>query len=239
MSAGVGTLDRSFDNPLPRPAADLSHRQESGLKYSADTSRPPDNWNDLAFDDKGWKTGTAGFGYGDDDDVTVLADMRNHYSAVYLRKRFDVDRVEQVDSLYLYVNYDDGFIAYLNGKEVASAGVYRRRWDPPRDQHETTGYEPFVIRNANALFKRRENVLAIEGHNATLDSSDFSLDPLLSTRNSTPLTAADYLADIDELQRRLLDQSSYLTRLNFDYQKALPRTSRLGQRNDPARSLRR
>ena len=31
----------------------------------------------------------------------------------------------------------------------------------------------------------------------------------------------DYLVDIDELEHRLLDQSSYLTRLGFDYQRAL------------------
>jgi hypothetical protein len=190
-------------------------------KYSADGSQPPADWKETGFNDDRWKSGPAGFGYGDADDETVLSDMRNRYTAVYLRKGFNLAQIGDWDSLYLYVNYDDAFIAYLNGKEVASAAVHRDADTLRVDQHEAAGYELFVIRNAKALLRRGANVLAIEGHNVTADSSDFSLDPLLATRKIDGPTAADYLADIDELQRRLLDQSSYLTRLNFDYQRAL------------------
>ena len=62
--------------------------------------------------------------------------------------------------------------------------------------------------------------MAIEGHNVSPDRSDFSLDPVLASRRMGVLTVADYLADIDELERRPLDQSSYLTRLGFNYKKS-------------------
>ena len=94
-----------------------------------------------------------------------------------------------------------------------------------------------MIRDAKSLLKPGRNVLAIEGHNVSPDSSDFSLDPFLATRKLEVFSVADYLADIDELERRLLDQSSYLTRLGFDYQKAFDGPASLHQRRDTARSF--
>jgi hypothetical protein len=190
-------------------------------KYYAGTAQPPDDWKQPSFDDSAWKSGPAGFGYGDDDDATVLVDMRNRYTAVYIRKTFELPRPEDVGTLYLAINYDDGFIAYINGVQVASAAVARQAGGIRVAQHEAQGFEAFEIRDARAFLKSGRNVLAIEGHNVSLDSSDFTLDPTLLTRKPGVLTAADYLADIDELERRLLDQSSYLTRLGFDYQAAL------------------
>jgi hypothetical protein len=150
-------------------------------RYSADGSRQPEHWNLATFDDSAWKTGAAGFGYGDDDDHTVLEDMQNRYAAVCIRKTFTVERADDIESLFLYVNFDDGFIAYLNGKRVASAGVHGSAGELRIDQHEAQGDELFEIPSAKSLLKRGVNVLAIEGHNATLDSSDFSLDPFLTT----------------------------------------------------------
>ncbi len=190
-------------------------------KYSAGGSNPPDDWKRVSFDDSMWKSGRSGFGYGDSDDETVLEDMQGRYTAVYIRKNFEIERVDGIDSLYLYVNYDDGFIAYLNGKQVAAASAKRDADGIHVDQHEAGGHEAFVIRDAQSLLRRGRNVLAIEGHNVSADSSDFSLDPVLMSREVGALSPADYLADIDELERRLLDQSSYLTRLEFDYSRAL------------------
>ncbi len=190
-------------------------------KYSAGRSHPPDDWTQASFDDAAWKSGHAGFGYGDSDDATVLDDMRNRYTAVYIRKFFDLERLSGIETLYLYVKFDDGFVAYLNGKQVASASVKQDAGGIRVQQHEAGLYEEFEIHDAKSLLRPGRNVLAIEGHNVSPDSSDFSLDPFLATRTLNALTVADYLADIDELERRLLDQSSYLTRLGFDYQKAL------------------
>ena len=48
-----------------------------------------DDWRQLSFVEDGtWATGQTSIGYGDGDDNTILGDMRNSYSTVYLRKTF-------------------------------------------------------------------------------------------------------------------------------------------------------
>ena len=56
------------------------------LKGTAPFSTPVNAWRDLDFNDTSWLVGVAGFGYGDDDDTTVLDDMRDNYSSIGLRK---------------------------------------------------------------------------------------------------------------------------------------------------------
>ncbi|MEZ4763570.1 MAG: hypothetical protein R3C26_10340 [Calditrichia bacterium] len=36
-------------------------------------SEPPTDWHTLAFNDSQWEWGPSGFGYGDDDDSTIVA----------------------------------------------------------------------------------------------------------------------------------------------------------------------
>ena len=45
----------------------------------------------VAFNDAGWPSGRAPFRYGDGNGGTVLTDMRNNYSTLYLRQSFMVD----------------------------------------------------------------------------------------------------------------------------------------------------
>jgi hypothetical protein len=52
------------------------------LRGRQPASAPADAWQQVDFDDSGWETGPAGFGYGDDDDATVLSDMRGRYATV-------------------------------------------------------------------------------------------------------------------------------------------------------------
>ena len=108
-------------------------KQHGKWKYHAKTGAPPADWSLTKFDDTEWSSGKAGFGYGDDDDRTVLREMRGRFTSVYIRTSFHVESVDDVETLCLYISYDDGFIAYLNGKRVASAPC-----DPGRDPSSTT-----------------------------------------------------------------------------------------------------
>ncbi|MHC4202645.1 MAG: hypothetical protein ACYSU0_21845 [Planctomycetota bacterium] len=129
----------------------------------------------------GWRAGPAGFGYGDNDDRTVLKNMRHKYTVVYIRRPFSVADPGDVKALELVINYDDGFIAYLNGKEVARAGVPTGSGVEASGmvQHEQGKFERFQIKDLGRLLRRGRNVFAIEGHNTRSSSSDFSLDPYL------------------------------------------------------------
>jgi len=147
-------------------------------------SDPQGDWTTVDFDAKNWKTGKAGFGYDDSHDYRyneTILDMADNYRRLYIRKTFqDVD-VQEAQELGLVIRYDDGFIAYLNGVEIARAAVGEGNGADAREisSHEAKAIEYFPIKNWKGLIKRGVNVLAIEGHNTTLNSSDFTLDPRL------------------------------------------------------------
>lgn len=82
----------------------------------------------------------------------------------------------------LKIRYDDGFIAYLNGTEIVRAGVASGRGKSATgfEGHEARDEDEFELKPEHlALLKRGKNVLAVEGHNEEIDSSDFSLHPRL------------------------------------------------------------
>ena len=87
-------------------------------KYFKGTSFPGSDWNTIGFNDNAWLTGPSGIGYGDGDDATVLSDMENNYITVYMRKTFTVTDPDLVSGLNFTVDYDDGFVAFVNGTEV-------------------------------------------------------------------------------------------------------------------------
>ena len=164
-------------------------------RYLGGRAEPAGNagdWTGLGFSDEDWESGAAGFGYGDGDDATVLSDMRNGYSSVYARRYFELSDPARFAALQLVVDYDDGFIAYINGVEVARAnagapGAIPAHTDLALEAHEAGTAEVFPISDAAAFLVAGTNVLAIVGFNAKLDSSDFSLDP--------ELRAGDVLAE--------------------------------------------
>ncbi len=158
-------------------------------------SVPDEAWKQIGFDDSDWETGPAGFGYGDGDDATILDDMRGSYLTVYIRKKFSVASVAPEAVLELAIDYDDGFIAYLNGWEVA-----RRSMPTGPAMHTTAAAsreagapEIIVLGKAGDLLKEGSNLLAIEGHNSSLTSSDFSLVPALRTAPDTLRNGDTYI----------------------------------------------
>ena len=71
----------------------------------------------------GWSVKTAG-GVGDLDlqpliGTDVRTAMRGNNATAYVRVPFNVDEQEGFDRLRLRMKYDDGFVAYVNGQEVA------------------------------------------------------------------------------------------------------------------------
>ena len=167
-------------------------------RYFKGTVEPPSNWNEIGFDDSDWLSGPIGIGYGDSDDATVLSDMLNGYLSIYARKTFTVADPSAVTELLFSIDFDDGFVAYLNGVEIARYNVIGT--PPPYNTAATTDHEasgsgtnPIEYYDINlGLLVAGTNVLAIQGHNKSLDSSDFSLIPRLQlqeTPRSTEWTA--------------------------------------------------
>ncbi|MBU0678498.1 MAG: metallophosphoesterase family protein, partial [Verrucomicrobia bacterium] len=151
------------------------------FKGTSEPSNPMSDWRQLSFDDSSWAVGPSGFGYEDQDDATVLSDMVNNYWSVYIRRKFTVDNPADIKWLILRIDYDDGFVAYINGTEVwrrglASDPAYNQAASPARESGPAEEIDISFFLN---LLVPGENVLAIQGHNTTLSSSDFSLTPEL------------------------------------------------------------
>jgi hypothetical protein len=148
--------------------------------YHVPTAASDTNWRNLSFNDASWLTGKGGFGYGDGDDSTILSNIR----AVYLRKKFSIaDTLEVVKAIF-NIDYDDGFVAYLNGVEIArnNIGVVGLRPnynayainDKEAEMYKGNDPDSFYV-NLNLLraaLQNGDNVLAVEVHN----NSDFSTD---------------------------------------------------------------
>jgi len=163
-------------------------------------SNPANAWKAVDFDDSSWLTGPAGFGYGDSDDATVLNDMRNNYVSVYIRKEFSASSLPAEEIVKLEIDYDDGFIAYLNGTEIARGNMpggtasYDTR---ASGSHEAGSPENFVLGTVDELLNEGSNILAIEGHNTSLSSSDFSLTPALRSAANTIRTGETWIVETD------------------------------------------
>ncbi len=151
-------------------------------------SSPLTAWRELTFDDSGWLVGQTGIGYGDGDDHTVLGDMQNSYLSVFARTIFTVDDPDAMDELFLKMDFDDGFVAYLNGVEVARVCCGTSGQDFPHDQvatclHEAGGAEYFPIGNPGGILRTGDNILACQIQNYSLGSSDLSFIPSLIKRH--------------------------------------------------------
>jgi hypothetical protein len=72
------------------------------------------------YDDSSWKTGKATLGYGVSGVVTKLGYGNN--VTTYFRKMVSLYSTRKF-TWTLGINYDDGVVVYINGKEVMRAGL--------------------------------------------------------------------------------------------------------------------
>ncbi|MFT5184695.1 MAG: hypothetical protein ACI84C_001828 [Flavobacteriales bacterium] len=168
---------------------------EQEWSYLLPLGQPNANWKQLDYNDSFWSTGNGGFGYGDGDDATTFPAT----PSIYLRKAFEIVDLNDVEEMIFNMDYDDGFVAYLNGVEIARANVGTPGdtpdWDIELDMdHEavlyTGGYpDEFELNDELELLQEGMNVLAVEVHNVTINSSDLSALPFLSVG----LTTADVI----------------------------------------------
>jgi hypothetical protein len=160
--------------------------QGDSCYYRINDSATPVNWYQPGYDDSGWLRGPSGFGYGDDDDATIVPAVMS----VSIRRKFDIPDLNNIVTAMLHVDYDDGFVAYLNGTEIArrnlgTAGIVPA-YDLPTDTWiEASMYqggqpEIFDSPDIAGLLQTGENVLALEVHNSSITSSDLTLIPFFT-----------------------------------------------------------
>ena len=152
-------------------------------KYIVPTSSINENWNNINFDDSAWMEGIGGFGYGDNDDGTIL----DQINSVYFRRVFEINDISKLKKGLIHADYDDGFVAYVNGFEIGrSSNLSDFGSYVPFDANTSfdqeaslyLGYYPDEIildsLDIMNLLIEGQNVLAIQVHNVSTNSSDMS-----------------------------------------------------------------
>jgi len=159
--------------------------ENDSCKLLVPTSDIGTTWQDLAFDDSAWSDANTGVGYerssgyenliGDGGDVEAETYETN--STVYVRIPFSVTTLEGMSQLTFRMKYDDGFIAYLNGTEIASGNKPANpTWNSDASADHGDGlavvFADTDITAQMGLLNVGNNVLAIHGMNGDTGSSD-------------------------------------------------------------------
>lgn len=145
-------------------------------------------WTAPAFNDSTWLSGTTGVGYDRETEYDSLiqtnldAAMDGVNTSAYMRMNFNVEDPSVFSSLTLKMKYDDGFVAYLNGVEVARSNApVSLSWDAAatgfHGEAQVLSFDSFSITAHMDQLVAGDNVLAIHGMNQSLSSSDFLMVP--------------------------------------------------------------
>ncbi len=175
------------------------------MRYLVPTAATPATWNTPDFDASAW-TAAAGTTIGFDSDETTNVGSTSYLpyftvnlgkpvsgvphvmwsvnSCLYTRYSFDVADKAAVASLLLKIKYEDGFVAWLNGVEVArgnfTGSAAYNSITTARIETLALADESFDITTLGLpALRTGTNVLAIQGINGSASSNDFLLAPKL------------------------------------------------------------
>lgn len=156
----------------------------SAWRYNTPASAPPSTWKDSTFDDTAWASGIAPLGYNDAtlnmDCATILSYGSNpasRYPAAYFRKTFKIVNPSVVTGLVIRARVNDGMVLYLNGAEQKR--VHMPEGAISHATLATVSVPPTfwtnILLSASGLVAG-DNVLAVEVHQAAVDSVDLIMD---------------------------------------------------------------
>ncbi len=180
-------------------------------RYRKGTSAPAGNWKSVADStlDATWLTGAGWIGYGDGTAAnaagTTLADMQQTttplntgYRTFIIRRTFTVPAgTPLTDELVLQTDYDDGFIAWIDGALADNAGVTGEiAFDDTTttvSSHEASfgnsspgSVRTTILGTVGSKAAPGTHVLAVQLVNQNLPSSDAVLKVNLFTQTPTP-----------------------------------------------------
>jgi len=157
--------------------------KEQDWKYSDTGTDFGSSWKNADFSDSSWKTGQAEFGYGEDDENTVVSfgpRSSNKQITTYFRKNFSLGNKQNVSDLTLLLKCDDGAVIYLNGNEIqrynmpTGAVDYTTRASGSISGDDESNFHTYFFDGENLI--NGNNVIAVEVHQNSESSSDLSFD---------------------------------------------------------------
>jgi hypothetical protein len=208
-----GSDPRVSAGPIQAPVGTTLVAQNAPKRVFVPLRPVNDAWQGgKAFDDSGWTLVTGGAGSigfdrnargGNRFSLDVGAQMYDLRTSCYVRVPFTfTGDLRDVTGLTLKIRYNDGFVAYLNGLEIARRNFTgAAAWNSAADrQLAADNLESIpIVSFADALWPG-DNVLAIQGLNVSASSSDFLISVELTADESgglqTPARISVYAAPI-------------------------------------------
>lgn len=189
-------IESSYDfNSSQAPTSNLDHTMTARLRASAQGT----------LDIQGTRNGGTSFGVylnGLQVSVPTAAELiqtniqseMTGQTSSFVRYPFTSDR-SQLDTLHFDVNYDSGFVAYLNGVEVARRNLagapgtpvsYDAMASEERPGDAVRIAESIDLSEHTDLLVAGENVLSIHAANSSVDDDDFLIYATLTGTASGP-----------------------------------------------------
>ncbi len=154
------------------------------------------NWIKSDFDDSAWASGPTALGfdakatptYQDLIQTDLRAVLEKLASSLYVRIAFQAAEEDLGKSLRLRVRYEDGFIAFLNGVEIARKNLFgtsvsfSSRAATERPDGDARLYETIQLpASAIRLLVAGKNILAVQALNNLKAGDDLLISPELET----------------------------------------------------------
>ncbi|MHC4352233.1 MAG: lamin tail domain-containing protein [Planctomycetota bacterium] len=223
MSAPTGAIFYTLDGSDPRLSGTPQVQVGTGTTLVAESAEkrvlvpirsPGDTWkNPTGFSDRTWPRGTGspggvGYetasGYENLISLDVESQMHNRSATCYIRIPFTyAGAADEFDLLTLNIRYDDGFVAYINGTEVARRnfnGVpsWNSSASASHPDSEAVQFETIDISGHLGLLQQGSNLLAIHGLNSSATSPDFLISAELVARAAAEEPVDDTLTGATE-----------------------------------------
>ncbi|MBT3842116.1 MAG: hypothetical protein HOF61_08035, partial [Verrucomicrobia bacterium] len=154
-------------------------------KGTKEASSPRTAWTKVDFDNSSWSRGeTPFFNNEKTNGGTELSDMQRKYSTVFLSRKFRVTDPSVLGVGTLQVKADDGFVAWLNGVEIASlhkpTSTLRYSSQATKSNREPIKWHVTSLHNMSETAEKGWNVLSVMLLNFRKSNSDAYLDVRLS-----------------------------------------------------------
>jgi hypothetical protein len=186
---GTGSTDLSFDLELSAQRDFPSTLVAGGSvwKYRDTGVAPTADWTLTSYNDAAWASGPARLGYGGDGEATTVgfgSDAQNRHVTTWFRHAFSVSDPSVFDALKVDLQRDDGAVVYVNGVELVRENLPSQSLSP--STYAVTGiagtdelaWRTFIV--PSSALQTGSNLLAVEVHQATPNSSDLGFDLRLS-----------------------------------------------------------
>ena len=186
--------NQSYGVPMMEKAEEIIPPHSMFRYLTPSSTHSKENWTNPNFKEtSSWKSGRSGFGFqrsGTSLSGLIKTKVSTSKRVIWTRKKFSVKDQDTLGSLILRIQFDDGFVAYLNGEKVASANALN---NPKYNSYATNNnndnsFLDFDLSDHIPLLKTGgNNVLAVQAFDYRNDRNEFFVMPTLLGGRSTQI----------------------------------------------------